>query len=224
MSKVVDALKANGLYDNSIIVFSTDNGGGASPSAVYPWKGGKETFYERGVRAVGWVHSPHLEKTNTEISQRIFISDWFATLLTVAGLESQVPSHVDSYNVWPTLSWGRKSPRKEIVLNLDEDTYWNTWSAAIIKGKYKFIWGQRKLLRHHLEEERCSQELYNLEVDPKEENNLMEKGVGRKLVARIKDRLLEHYPRMVRGNLLRASIAGLTHPSRFNGVLSSGWC
>ena len=60
MKKVVDALKSAGLYDNSIIVFSTDNGG-ASDSSNYPLKGRKEQVYEGGVRGVGFVHSPLIQ-------------------------------------------------------------------------------------------------------------------------------------------------------------------
>ena len=59
MKKVVDALKSAGLYDHSIIVFSTDNGG--SEYSNYPLKGRKEQIYEGGVRGVGFVHSPLIQ-------------------------------------------------------------------------------------------------------------------------------------------------------------------
>ena len=97
----------------------------------------------------------------------MYVTDWLATLLTVAGLGSLLPAGTDSLNMWPSLSWGRESPRDEIVLNLDQvnfgqlprlslthphvqDTWWGTWSAAIIAGKYKLIWGQHKLLKTNL--------------------------------------------------------------------------
>lgn len=224
MGRVVEALKENGLYNNSIIIFSTDNGGGGGSSTVYPWRGGKETLLEGGVRSVGWVHSPHIAKPGKEMSEKIYITDWMATLLTVAGLETQIPLDVDSFNMWPSLSWAKNSPRTEIVLNLDQDNHWNTWSAAIITGKYKFIWGQHQLLQTHLEEESCNQELYNLKLDPREENNLMSQGPRRKTVGPIKDRLMEHLKRMVRPHYPRASLTGLNHPALNKGVLSSGWC
>ena len=61
IGRVVKALKQAGLYDNSIIVFSSDNGGSASSSS-FPLKGHKQMLYEGGVRAVGFVHSPLLRK------------------------------------------------------------------------------------------------------------------------------------------------------------------
>ena len=41
----------------------------------------------------------------------------------------------------------RKSPRKEIVLNVDKDDSLDLWSAVIIKGKFKLIWGKPSLLK-----------------------------------------------------------------------------
>ena len=61
----------------------------------------------------------------------MYITDWFATALSLAGLD--VPDNVDSYNMWPSLSSaGTVSPRTEIILNIDMDNTHNTWSAAMM--------------------------------------------------------------------------------------------
>ena len=71
----------------------------------------------------------------------------------MAGLQDSIPDNVDSFNVWETLSSEEvESPREEIVLNLDQvkykrkeikkhfldfqDSFWNTWSAAIMYEIY----------------------------------------------------------------------------------------
>ena len=61
----------------------------------------------------------------------MYISDWLATLLHVARLDSLLPPNVDSLNMWPMIRQGRRSDRLEIVLNLDQDPVAGTWSAAI---------------------------------------------------------------------------------------------
>ena len=89
----------------------------------------------------------------------MYITDWFSTLLGLA--EVPVPPDTDSLDLWPALSRcrlhytalhcslhrGRRSPRKEIVLNLDQDNYRGLWSAAIRSGNYKLIWGRPSLLK-----------------------------------------------------------------------------
>jgi arylsulfatase B len=46
-------------------------------------KGNKEQLYEGGVRGVGFVNSPLVRNPGTESSELIFITDWFATLLSL---------------------------------------------------------------------------------------------------------------------------------------------
>lgn len=77
----------------------------------------------------------------------IYISDWFSTILDFAGLKQKIPSDVDSYSLKKMLTRNSASPRKEIIVNLDEDTKENLWSGAIIKNNLKFLWGQTILLK-----------------------------------------------------------------------------
>ena len=156
IGKVVDALKAAGLYDNSVIVFTTDNGGSGVPNldvtpVNFPLRGSKESLYEGGVRGVGWVHSPLLCQMRGRTSKKMmFITDWFTTLLSLAKLETLAPPGLDSFNMWSSISKNSKSPRREIIFNLDQDNFWGTWSAAIRSARFKLIWGQHLLLKQRV--------------------------------------------------------------------------
>ena len=63
----------------------------------------------------------------------MFITDWFATLMNVAGLKNSIPTGLDSFNMWPSIiDENKESPRQEIILNLDMDPLYNVWSAALM--------------------------------------------------------------------------------------------
>ena len=86
----------------------------------------KNTLYEGGVRGVGWVHSSLLKRPGLVSRRLMYVTDWLATLLAVAGLTSLLPAGTDSLDMWPSLQLNKASPREEIVLNLDQDTYWDS--------------------------------------------------------------------------------------------------
>ena len=146
VGKVVDALKTAGLYHDSVIIFTTDNGGPLRKKSNFPLRSKKMWLYEGGVRAVGWVHSPHICKRDRVDNNMMFVTDWFATLLSIAGLNSHIPANKDSFDMWNSISKNKRSPRREIILNLDEDKEKGLWSAAMIRNSYKLIWGQQALL------------------------------------------------------------------------------
>merc|ERR1739848_286935 len=91
MAQVVDTLRQTGEYDNTIIVFSTDNGGSVGHSASnFPLRGTKGTLWEGGTRAVTFLHSPLLSSSQGAIQDGLFhIVDWTPTLASIAGVEEQ---------------------------------------------------------------------------------------------------------------------------------------
>ncbi|XP_029377690.1 arylsulfatase I [Echeneis naucrates] len=119
IGEVVQELKTSGLYQNSVLIYSSDNGGQPlSGGSNWPLRGGKGTYWEGGIRAVGFVHSPLMKRKGVVSRALIHVSDWYPTLLGLAG---DLPSHhgLDGHNVWGTISEGLPSPRTEILFNID---------------------------------------------------------------------------------------------------------
>ena len=75
------------------------------------------------------------------------MTDWFSTILDVAGLRRNIPNNVDSISMKRVLMKNKPSKRREIVLNLDKDDKRKLWSAAILWNNKKLIWGQSDLLK-----------------------------------------------------------------------------
>lgn len=68
----------------------------------WPLRGWKFSLWEGGIRGVGFVHGPMLNKTGYMNNALMHVSDWFPTLLSVAGGKSQgIP--LDGYNMWDAI-------------------------------------------------------------------------------------------------------------------------
>ena len=84
IDKVFWELKKQGMHENSVILVTTDNGGGP-PHSNLPLKGTKETMYEGGIRGVSFISSPLLKTTGYKYNGLMHLVDWVPTFLSLAG-------------------------------------------------------------------------------------------------------------------------------------------
>jgi arylsulfatase A-like enzyme len=190
VGKIVAAVERAGARQNTLVIFSSDNGG-PRPGVVTDngkFRAGKGTLYEGGVRVAAFAtwegHIPAGSKT----SEPIHIVDWYPTLLKLCGAQDdkQQP-HIDGRNIWPTLTEGKPTPHDAILIN-------TTPSAGAIRM------GQWKLIVRSAEDDAdggparklagAPTELFDLAVDPNETTNLAEKHPDR--VAQLRARLDEY--------------------------------
>lgn len=87
---VVDALAKRSMLEDSIIIFTADNGGAAAgfnlnAASNWPLRGVKNTLLEGGVRGAGLIWSPLLGNGGRVSNQTMHISDWLPTLYRAAG-------------------------------------------------------------------------------------------------------------------------------------------
>ncbi|XP_072941442.1 arylsulfatase I isoform X2 [Epargyreus clarus] len=125
VGKVVETLQNEGMLQNTIILFSTDNGGPAAgfndnAASNFPLRGVKNTLWEGGVRGVGVLWSPLLTQKARVATQRVHIVDWLPTLLSAAGFNLGTLHDLDGIDQWEALSEDLKSNRTTLVHNIDD--------------------------------------------------------------------------------------------------------
>lgn len=88
-----------------------------------------------GIRGTSFVHSPLLASTGRVSMDLMHLSDWLPTLYGRAGGDAQKLLNIDGYDMWPSLSKGEKSPRKELVHKIDPVT----WASALRYEQWKLL-------------------------------------------------------------------------------------
>ncbi|CAI8258767.1 MAG: Arylsulfatase [Opitutia bacterium UBA7350] len=98
---VLQALEANGLTEKTLVVFCSDNGGIAAVNAQTPWRAGKGSYYEGGVREPMLISWPGTIKPG-RCEELVNALDFYPTFLEVAGIESL--SKLDGVSLMPLMT------------------------------------------------------------------------------------------------------------------------
>jgi len=153
IGKVVNALKSKGYWNNTILIFSSDNGGQVRAMGLnWPYRGGKGTMFEGGSKVVGFVNSPTIRSSPKQTTNAlIHSSDWYPTFLRLASNASYPSSPkfswLDGMDQWETIVKGTPSKRNEILYNIDPLIKKNGYNQAAIRvGEMKLITGDPCLM------------------------------------------------------------------------------
>ncbi|XP_042228154.1 arylsulfatase B-like [Homarus americanus] len=149
VGRVVEALDARRMLYNSVILFTTDNGGPAAgfnqnAASNWPLRGVKASVWEGGVRGAGLLWSPHIQNPGRVAHQMVHITDWLPTLISAAGGNLSSLGSIDGIDLWKTLTQDLLSPRKEFLVNIDPVLN----SAAIRIGDWKMIYNPQGFGHH----------------------------------------------------------------------------
>jgi arylsulfatase A-like enzyme len=137
VGQVVAAVEEKGLREQTLFIFSSDNGGYA-PGRVTdngPLRAGKGTLYEGGVRGAAFVTWDDRVPAGARVKEPLHIVDWYPTLLKLCGapLEQKLP--LDGRDAWATITAGKPSPHEEILLNAAPN------KGALRVGDWKLVLG-----------------------------------------------------------------------------------
>jgi arylsulfatase A-like enzyme len=135
IGRVLDALDARGVTDDTIVCFASDNGG-ERWSKNWPFIGEKGDVTEGGIR-VPFICRWPAAVAGPQVSEEPNITmDWTATLLDAAGTRSHPDYPLDGPSLLPWLVEGAEFPT--------HDLYWRTTSqTALRRGRFKYLWEGR---------------------------------------------------------------------------------
>ena len=177
VARIMQTLRELGLENNTIIIFTSDNGGlstrgtraykgkHALATSNFPLRAGKGWCYEGGIRVPLIVKWPGVTKPGTESDAIVLGADFYPTILQMAGLPLIPKQHLDGISFVPVLRGEEATARHVAFWHSPVGRPWSTGdeNASVIRvDDYKLIdWYDKGKL-----------ELYNLDMDPGERIDL----------------------------------------------------
>jgi arylsulfatase A-like enzyme len=159
IGRVLAALEREGVAGNTIVIFTSDNGGERF-SDTWPFSGKKTELLEGGIRIPAIIRWPGNVRTGSISQQTVMSMDWLPTLLAAAGAEPDASSPPDGVNIGTRLRGGPPVSRKLFW------RYKHNTQQAMRDGDWKYL----KILDNTF--------LFNVADDPLERVNLKERRRG----------------------------------------------
>jgi arylsulfatase A-like enzyme len=137
VGQILAALKANGLDENTLVIFTSDNGPwaeyGDHAGSAGPLRGSKQTTFEGGQREPFVARWPKKIHPGSVSGMPLMNFDLLPTLAKLAGAEVSKDRIIDGRDIWPALSGKRKKGDIHDALYF----YWGYELHAVLSGKWK---------------------------------------------------------------------------------------
>ena len=163
VSRILDTLEAEGIADNTVVVFTSDNGGAGYigiRDVNSPFRGWKITMFEGGLRVPMFVKWPERIAAGSSVDTPVAHIDMMPTLAAAAGASKPQGVAIDGVSLLPLVTG-------EGAQSWDRDTlFWQNGHYQVVRH------GDWKLQLNDRPTDGLQKWLYNLADDPTEQNNL----------------------------------------------------
>ena len=154
IGRILSTLDEQGLRDNTLVIFVSDNGAPRPTGSNAPLRGYKASVDEGGIRTPAIVRWPKHVPAGAKLEQPIAIIDLFPTIAAATNLPLTADLKIDGINQWPALAGGKPLPRPAfLVASMD---------IALFDGEWKLV-----------ETNAGQRTLYNLKADISESKDLL---------------------------------------------------
>lgn len=167
---ILDALDKQGVADNTIVLFFTDNGGFYNFGGVNtPLRGGKLETYEGGVRVVSVMRWPDVLPANTVNENVISVMDMLPTLATATGVPAGNSKKIDGIDRWDAITGTGTKDRGAPMIFTSNISEYNLFKYGVLDGPWKLV----QEVDHLRRETTVKTELFNVWDDPNETTDLV---------------------------------------------------
>ncbi|WP_062267022.1 arylsulfatase B [Endozoicomonas arenosclerae] len=170
IGEIVEELEDQGIKDDTIIMFFSDNGGmiGSGGASNFPLKGKKGLAYDGGIRVPAIINYPKKLKPGIN-DQFMSAMDIFPTFATATGIEALNKKEFVGEDLWKEIKKGKTKPREESLIYGSNDVVGDKHHFAVIRPDgMKMV----QTVRTTFEEQEITSELYNIIDDPSESVDL----------------------------------------------------
>ncbi len=175
IGQVLDTLDAEGIAENTIVLFLSDNGGevvrATSGGDNSPLRGGKGGTYEGGIRVMAMLRWPGQVAPGSRWDSMMTVMDVFPTLASAAGVPMGNERSLDGRDLWSEIRDGEAVAHEGLFVVGSETPIYGSLALAAIGERWKLV--------QHVSQELTSitiaTELFDLYKDPSEYNNLAER-------------------------------------------------
>jgi len=161
VGRIMAALEKLRLADDTIVIFTSDNGG--TQQYTPPLKGGKGQLYEGGIRVPLVVSWPGVAKKGTTTAVPVTTVDFYPTLVQLCGAKPPQGQPLDGTSLAGLLQGAAPPARERLFWHFPCYVGRATPSSAVREGDYKLV---------EIFEDGGRMDLYNLRDDPNEERDL----------------------------------------------------
>ena len=174
VGRVLDTLDAEGIADNTIVLFFSDNGGAAysvGGADNVPLRGGKGETFEGGIRVVAAMRWPAQLRAGGKMTSIMSVMDVMPTLAAATGIKLATTFPIDGRNMLPAIRDGVKMPRQDYLFFASETPIRGHYNLTVFNDEWKLVQEQK----HGQTSVDVSNYLFRIGDDPNEYNNLAQK-------------------------------------------------
>ena len=169
IGKILDSLDAQGLAENTIVLFFSDNGGmSAFGASNKPLRGGKLTSFEGGVRVNAVMRYPRALAAGGIYDDKLSVLDLFPTLSAAANVTRGGAKTIDGQDRWQALIGEDPAPREGALYFASNSPIYNRFHLSVIDGNWKLV----QEIDHKNTSTKVKNFLFDLAADPYEKKNL----------------------------------------------------